>query len=66
MSKPEHRLAGVHRGLRYPSDMSDSDRAFNPAGPARPRDLNLWRPPSYKNEKTLSPDHPGSSRGFTS
>jgi hypothetical protein len=28
MSKPEHRLAGVRRGLRYPTDMSVSESAL--------------------------------------
>ncbi|WOJ91638.1 IS5 family transposase (plasmid) [Methylocapsa polymorpha] len=47
MWKPEHRVAGERRGLRYPSDMNDSEWTLIAAliPPARrggrPRDVNL-------------------------
>lgn len=28
MWKPEHRAAAVHRGLRYPSDLTDAEREW--------------------------------------
>ena len=46
MGKPEHRLAALRRGLRYPSDMTDSEwtRIAPLIPPARrggrPRDVN--------------------------
>lgn len=45
--KPEHRLADECRGLRYPSDMNDSEwmliapRILPPRRGGRPRDVNL-------------------------
>jgi transposase len=47
MWKPEHRLAGERRGLRYPSDMNDSEwTLIAPLIPpsrrgGRPRDVNV-------------------------
>ena len=47
MWKPEHRLAGGRRGLRYPSDMNDSEwTLIAPLIPpsrrgGRPRDVNV-------------------------
>ena len=46
MGKPEHRLAALRRGLRYPSDMTDSEWTqiaplISPARRGgRPRDVN--------------------------